>query len=187
MELTPEDIRKLLDYCPETGNFIWKKRNIRLGFERIDKGWNTRFAGKKVKPRYHRHGHCQIGIFCKNYMAHRIAWAHFYGEHPNGYIDHINNNPKDNKISNLRIATQSQNMANARIRKNNTSGFKGVSWSKRSQKWYAYINTGNKMVALGLFVEFKDAVRAREKAEKEFFGEFARNNYISHGQAPEGS
>lgn len=174
--MTPEIARALLSYNPLTGRFIWLERVLRPGFERLDKGWNTRFAGRRVAERSHRHGHLQIGLFCKNYMAHRLAWMIHYGEIPASDLDHKNGDPKDNRIENLRPCTQSQNLRNARTRKDNTSGTRGVSWDKKRKRWYAYINTGGRgsMLALGMFEHLHDAIEARRVAEIKYFGEFAR-------------
>lgn len=174
--MTPKLAKSLLSYDQHTGIFVWKKRKLRTGLERIDKGWNKRLAGKCAAKRRHRHGHLQIGLYGKNYMAHRLAWMIHFGEAPSGHLDHINGNPEDNRIVNLRVANQSENLRNSAIRSDNTSGARGVSWQKSSQKWYAYINTGGKgsMLALGRFDTFEDAVAARKAAEIKYFGEFAR-------------
>jgi hypothetical protein len=175
-------VREWMDYDPGTGQMVWRKRAIRPGLERTDGGWNTRFAGKVVAGRRHRHGHLYVNIawprLCqKNYAAHRLAWAHFYGEWPVVGIDHINGNPSDNRIANLRLASQTQNMRNSRRRSNNTSGVKGVSWAKRQRKWYAYINVGGRMRSLGLFSALGDAVAARRAAALHHFGEFASEHH----------
>lgn len=78
----------------------------------------------------------------------------------------------DNRKENLRPATQSQNMMNTKIRKNNTSGVKGVYWRKDTGKWSAGIWVNNHHVSLGCFSELEDAKMARKKAEEKYFGEF---------------
>ncbi|MCK4260726.1 MAG: HNH endonuclease [Halanaerobiales bacterium] len=86
-------------------------------------------------------------------------------------IDHINRKPLDNREKNLRRVTHSQNLQNQSIRFDNTSGYKGVSWSKRSQKWRAYITINNKEKHLGYFTKIEEAVKVREQAEtKTFWG-----------------
>jgi hypothetical protein len=172
--ISPQYIRDLLDYDPETGIFIWKHRQLRKGIERLDKAWNTRLAGKIVASFCHRNGHLYFSIHNKNCAAHRVAWAHYYGQWPDRDIDHRNGNPADNRISNLRLATDSQNLCNAKIRVNNTSGFKGVSWSKKERKWYAYITKDKKMIGIGRFHCFGKAIVARKLAAKQMHGDFVR-------------
>ena len=79
----------------------------------------------------------------------------------------------DNRKENLRIATQSQNLMNTRLRKDNTSGVKGVHWRKDTHKWLATIWINKKPISLGCFENFDDAVKARKKAEEKYFGEFS--------------
>lgn len=174
MKITPEYLRELLDYNPLTGRFTWKLRKLRPDLERIDKGWNKRFAGKLVAERRHRHGHLQIQIHCKNHMAHRVAWAIHYGVRPNSDLDHKNGIPSENWIENLRPATESENLCNAKIRVDNTSGVKGVSWLESEKKWQAYITKDKKTRHLGRYDSFEVAVSIRRAAEAQLHGEFAR-------------
>lgn len=175
MQITAYNIKTFVDYNPETGKFIWKPRAIRQQkyFSRTDAGWNTRFAGKEVADRVHRHGHLQIQLFCKNYMAHILAWMHYYGENPTSHIDHVDGNPANNRICNLRLATQSQNMMNARLRKNNTSGVKGVCWRKKEKKWGAYMSVNKKVTQFGCFEHFEEALVVRKAMEQVYYGGFA--------------
>lgn len=87
---------------------------------------------------------------------------------------------KDNRKSNLRIATRSQNQMNKGKQKNNKSGVVGVGWHKTSGKWAAYIAVDNKQIHLGLFDNFEDAVKARKEAEDKYFGEFSYDNSQSY-------
>ena len=87
--------------------------------------------------------------------------------------DHINQNSLDNRKENLRIATTSQNGMNVKKRKNNTSGTIGVCQEKKTGKWKATIKVNKKKVHLGTFVSKEDAIIARLKAEKKYYGEFA--------------
>lgn len=94
-------------------------------------------------------------------------------------IDHINHGSMtfiDNRLSNLRSITHAQNMMNRRAQSNNTSGTKGVHWYKRIEKWMVRINHNGKAEFLGYFSDLEDAISARQRAEKEYFGEYAYNN-----------
>jgi hypothetical protein len=93
---------------------------------------------------------------------------------PDGFhTDHINGNTLDNRKDNLRTATASQNQGNTNKRVNNTSGFKGVSWSKRANKWVAQIRCNNQQLYLGLFDNLQEAAIAYNNKALELFGEFA--------------
>ena len=93
-------------------------------------------------------------------------------------IDHINNNGLDNRKINLRICTNAENMKNRPLYKNNSSGFKGVNWSIKSKKWYAYIRNNKIMYNLGCYINVKDAAKAYNNAAIKFHGEFANLNKI---------
>lgn len=92
-------------------------------------------------------------------------------------IDHVNGDKLDNRRRNLRFATRSQNAMNKGKPKNNTSGFKGVSWYKKAKKWCARIKVNGKTIHLGLFAEIKIAARAYDAAARELHGEFAYTNF----------
>lgn len=107
------------------------------------------------------------------YKAHRLIWIYFNGDIDTALqIDHINHIRSDNRIENLRLATRSQNGSNTTKQKNNTSGYKGVSWSKQYKKWVAQIMKNKKLIYLGLFAtpELAHAayIAAAEKLHKEF-------------------
>jgi hypothetical protein len=89
-------------------------------------------------------------------------------------IDHKDGDGLNNQKSNLRICTQSQNNGNSKIRKDNTSGIKGVSWHKAGKKWGASISKSKKRIFLGLFSNIDDAKNVYEKEAKEYFGKFYR-------------
>jgi hypothetical protein len=99
-------------------------------------------------------------------------------EAPDGFlVDHRNGNGLDNRRTNLRVATQSQNMQNRRKRKNTTSKFIGVSFDKEHSKWDARIYHQRKQVFLGRFVNEIEAAKAFDEAAKKYHGEFARLNF----------
>lgn len=93
-------------------------------------------------------------------------------------VDHIYSKRFDNRTSKLRIASSIQNNQNKRIRSDNTSGITGVYWSNNRSKWYAQITIDDKTKSLGYYKNFKDAVRARLTAEKEYFKEFSPQKYL---------
>lgn len=93
-------------------------------------------------------------------------------------VDHINRNSLDNRKSNLRLASSSQNAANSKRLKNSKSLYRGVSWDSRCQKWLAQIQVKRKNLFLGRFHCIKQAAKAYNSAAIEFFGEYARLNPI---------
>jgi hypothetical protein len=88
--------------------------------------------------------------------------------------DHKNGNKLDNRCSNLRSATKSQNQFNKKLLPTNTSGVKGVSWHKECKKWRADISINGKLLYLGLFENKKDAITVRQEAAYKYHGEFAK-------------
>jgi hypothetical protein len=123
----------------------------------------------------HINGYLECSLDSKRYYLHRLAWFYVYKVWPSDNIDHINGNKSDNRLVNLRQATQSQNMHNRNKYKNNTSGYKGVTWHKQYKKWNAQITYNNKLINLGFFdcpVEAHKAYcKAADKMHKEFANE----------------
>ena len=101
-------------------------------------------------------------------------------EMPTGeFVDHINHDTLDNRHENLRLVTATQNNQNKRMQKNNTSGYKGVSWNKERRKWSAYIRTNGSIKFLGYFAVLREAAHAYNNAAKSIFGEFACINKLT--------
>ena len=95
-------------------------------------------------------------------------------------VDHINGNPLDNRKSNLRICTRSENERNKGPLKNNTSGYKGVTRQSRinkNDKWRAQIRHNSKLIVIGLYEDKEEAARAYDKKAKELHGEYAYLNF----------
>lgn len=171
---TPEQLRELLRYEPETGKLYWKARALSMfPSERVGKSWNTRYAGKQAF-RLGETGYLQGNIVGHNVKAHRVAWAMYHGSWPEGDIDHKNLDRADNSISNLRVATRTENRMNTRAQKNGKSGYKGVYFHKRVGKWVAQINIKKKVKHLGYFFSAEEAHAKYCKVAKECYGEFAR-------------
>lgn len=116
----------------------------------------------------------QIKIDQRLYPSHCIIWLWMTGSWPNHEIDHKDVDGTNNAWSNLRLATPRQNKANTKIRKNNTSGYRGVTFDKSRGKWQAKISHFGKTINLGRFGAKEDAVSAYEAAALEAFGEFKR-------------
>jgi len=96
-------------------------------------------------------------------------------------VDHRSRNGLDNRRSNLRLCSRTQNQHNQKLRSTSTSGYKGVSWHRLSRKWEGYITIAGKFIYLGLFVNVRDAAEAYNNAARKYFGKFARLNNLDKG------
>ena len=163
--------QELLDYCnkyysynPNTGIFIRK----------IDR--NKKYL-KGSEAGYKKDGYRRINIKRKHYYAHRLAFLITYNALPE-MIDHVNGIRDDNRLLNLREATNHQNCMNRPMATKNRSGYKGVSFHTQSKKWRARINLNKQEITLGSFTCPIEAAKAYNKAALELHGEFAFLNPI---------
>lgn len=158
--ITQDKLKGLLNYNPDTGVFTWvnARGNLKAG---------------SVAGTVDYQGYVRISINERRYRAHRLAWLYVHGETLTVEIDHINGIKSDNRISNLRTATRSQNEANKIKTQKNTSGYKGVSWHKNDKKWVAHITINQKLKCLGSFSTREEAHKAYCKAANDIFGRFA--------------
>lgn len=148
-----QEVRRIFDYEPATGYFTWKRR------PELKQNWNTHMAGQRAGVAV-KDGYIVICINRAKYRAHRLAFLYMTGQHAPDEIDHIDRNKHNNAWANLRAATHAENCANQPMRKNNTSGHRGVTWSKNRNKWFVqYMRNGIKYNA-GYFVDYDEAVAA---------------------------
>lgn len=160
-DLKKEYLNSLFEYSD--GQLFWK----------INKSFSVNVGDKAGKK--NAFGYIQIKIDRKDYYAHRIVWVMHKGDIPKGmFIDHIDNDKSNNRISNLRLATKSQNNCNKPKNKNNTSGFKGVSFHKGIGKYVAQIKINNKGKSLGAYDTAEDAALAYQKESAIIHKEFAK-------------
>ncbi len=158
--LTQERLMQILLYLPEEGKFFSYKKKKIVG---------TKFRTPKSITSYIR-----LKVDGKHYLAHRLAFLYMLGRWPIDQVDHENGNGMDNRWSNLRGSTNSQNKANRTKQSNNTSGHKGVYWSKVNKRFYASIKHNGKNHYLGCFADIEPAIVAYKSAAAELHGEFAR-------------
>lgn len=122
-------------------------------------------------------GYLSIGLLGRSYLAHRLAWFYVYGEWPENHIDHIDGRKSNNKISNLRKATASQNHQN-KYKAASNSGLVGVSWCKREGRWRAYIKADGVMRSLG-YHKTKEEARAAYLKAKQVLHPFATEGVMA--------
>lgn len=151
--ITQAILKENLNYDSHTGIFSWKKSN------------NGRIKVGDVAGSETTKGYLHIGLKGKIHKSHRLAWLYVYGSMPTKEIDHIDGDKLNNKISNLRQVSRSENMKNVKVRKNNTSGFCGVYWKGELNKWMVLIQSFGKTKYIGIFSDLSDAVKARIDAE----------------------
>lgn len=159
-ELTAKRLREVLDYDPNSGLFRW------IQPPRVHPRINGYVAGGCST------GYVLIKIDGKKYKAHRLAWLYVHDEWPPGDIEHINGSPLDNRIANLRVATNPQNQAN-RARDRGKDLPKGVRHIA-SGKFAARIRINGESKYLGTFLTPEEAESAYLCAAKTYYGDFAR-------------
>lgn len=174
LPLSHKDVTDALSYDSNTGDFTWKLRpRDHFPTEYNWKAFNNTHAGKpagKISS-----GYRAIILFRKHFQLHRLAYLIMTGSHPAECIDHIDGDPLNNRWGNLRDATDSQNNMNSKIGKNNTSGYKGVSFHKASHKWRAYIVVNGVTHSLGYFPTPEAASEATKSKREELHGDFAHH------------
>lgn len=158
--LTQDYLNEILKY--DNGRLYWKvnRCKARVG---------------SVAGRTKANGYCEVRIDGKLHGTHRIIFMMQYGYMPR-YIDHIDGNPSNNLIENLRPASHLQNMWNAKTPSTNTSGFKGVYWNSKTGKWQGQCWVNNKHYHTKGFADINEAAKAVESLRIKYHGEFARHN-----------
>ena len=136
-DLTAARLRALLSYDCESGSFRWLRPRGKA-------------ASKPTAGSSDSGGYIKIGIAGHDYRAHRLAWLYVSGEWPKGQLDHMDGNPSNNAIANLRDVPQHVNQQNQRRpHADNAHGFMGV--SRRKNCWLARINSNGVHHYLGVF------------------------------------
>ena len=170
-EITPDILRSLIDYDPQTGSLIWKTRTPDMfrGQKQDPRHscrvWNTANAGQPALACLNGNGYLHGAVFGIPMTAHQVAWAIHHGVFPEHGIDHINGDRLDNRAANLRDVPDAENAKNQKINARNTSGVAGVSYFARTGKWVAMIKGDGKVRNLGYFDTLEEAAAAREEAK----------------------
>jgi len=168
-----EELKEFLDYNPDTGVITWIKNRSGVKLGQVAGTINTLgYVIILFTPYRSKLKHSEKFI-----LAHRVAYYMYYGVDPlEKMIDHIDGNRSNNKINNLRLATNQQNLFNQGLSKNNTSGIKGVSWSNEKQKWVAQIFLNGRNIILGRYTHKEDAIKTRKEAEINYHGKFRKQD-----------
>ena len=158
--ITKELLDELFEY--KDGSLYWKikiSKKIIIGNK----------AGSARKD-----GYSAIRINKKRYYVHRLIFLIHNGYLPD-ILDHIDNNPLNNKIENLREVTLIQNAQNSKLGKDNTSGIKNVSWNKVKDKWVVHIRINRKKKNLGYYADIELAELIAIEAREKYHGTFANH------------
>lgn len=170
---SPDILRQLLDYDPETGVLTWRHRGLEWftagpgrSLANVAACWNSKFAGKPALATDNGQGYASGKCLGKTLKAHRVIWAIVHGAWPDGEIDHINGDPMDNRLCNLRCVSHGENMRNQKRRADNSSGVAGVYLVPGYSRWRAQIKLHGKRFHLGYFATFEEAASAKAEAEE---------------------
>lgn len=159
LELRYEEVARLFTYDRETGVLYWRIRN----------GNHTRrnYVAGSIKG--NNNGYRRVRIKGQNYQEHRVIMMLCFGHIPeNAEIDHINHVRDDNRLVNLRFATQRENLKNQSVSSKNTTGVTGVHFSKTRKKYVAQIKVNRKIMHLGSYDTLEEAAAARREAELKY-------------------
>ena len=143
-----KELSEMLTYDPEQGKLFWKE------------GYGARYSGMEAGYLHDVNiGRYKVKYKNKRYFRSRLAWVVYYGEEPNGFIDHINGDKADDRICNLRDVTRVENALNSKMNRNNKTGFTGV----REHKGKFYVTY--RKDRLGSYDTLEEAVLVRWEAE----------------------
>jgi hypothetical protein len=149
--LTQNRLKELLFYDSGTGLFVRNtspSNNVKIGD----------IAGSKQK-----NGYYMISVDGKKYYSHRLAWLYMFGKFPDKFIDHINQDKSDNRISNLRNVTKSLNSINTPVRSHSQIGYKNIQLDKRDNMYSVVFVRNKKTNYLGRFSNIEEAIAKRDR------------------------
>ena len=155
-------LREYLHYFPETGDFVW----VNTTSFRVKQGAIAGTVATNDRQRKKHHQHLLIRFQGVKYLAHRLAWLFGYGEDPGEkLVDHVNGDSLDNRLSNLRLVTTTENQWNvSQAQSLSRSGIRGVYQHKQSGRWVSAISSHGKRQHLGVFPTAELAAAAYQEA-----------------------
>lgn len=172
--ITQEQLKEYVHYDPETGIFTRLKEAGGNQFGSKFPRWKI---GQKM-GHHNKRGYLRISIFGKIWQGHRLAWLYHYGELPDKAIDHINGDPRDNRIENLRNVSQMENGRNQKRHSRNKTGINGVHINACTGRFTVQFRINGKSTHIGLYDTIFDAACARKSAED------AHGYHPNHGRDP---
>lgn len=178
-DFSPELLSELVSYDPDTGSFKWKRRDRRhFKSDRAYSSWHARYLDMPAFNISGGNGYMYGNVLGRGMLAHRAAWVLSHKKWPDHFIDHINGNRSDNRLSNLRDVTTAMNNRNVRPKINGQSQYLGVFPGNSARKsWTSGISVGGKKVHLGTFENEECAARAYDVAALYMFGQAATLNF----------
>ena len=174
IERLVNDLVTRVEALEEKADEIWVPIKDNWNYFISNKGRVKHYRGRESSIWLHKYkGYYCVKLNRKMFYLHRLlAQAFIPNPEKKRIVDHIDGNPLNNSLSNLRWATDLESSRNRKTFSNNSSGFKGVSFHKATGKWRAYIKVDGKLKHLGLFHTKEEAAAAYEKAARELYGEF---------------
>jgi hypothetical protein len=152
-ELKQTELKKVMDYNADTGEFYWKFSKSGASIKK-EAGCIDNSTGCR-----------RICINGKIYLAHHLAILYMEGYLPKDWVGHINSQKDDNRFINIIQTTRKHRQRNRKENENNTSGYTGVYFKKDVNKWTANIRLSGKSKHLGIFIDKKDAIACRKRAD----------------------
>lgn len=153
VEITQEYLKQVLHYDRETGEFLWRAQR------------GCKKPGE-IAGSINGQGYRFIGFGGKLHLAHRLAWLYEFGEWPAVSLDHIDGNPGNNRIENLRECSHAENHQNRKMPSHNKSGYQGVSFANRERLWHAQIKVRGVKHSLGYYKTPEEASAAYLRAKR---------------------
>lgn len=171
--LTQKQILELFEY--RDGSLYWKRR---IPTRKEDKFFNTLYAGKKAGSFHKSTGYRRLNYDHVDYLEHVLIFVMFKGYQP-VCVDHKDGNKLNNCISNLRPSDEASNAWNSKLSKNNSSGYKGVSFHKSAKKWQGRLRCRGVNYSTGLYATPEEAFKSLSLLREKLHGEFMNNGEMA--------